>query len=122
MCMSRIWDARCKVRVCACNFPPWHGGTSHLESCLSQEPLGFSQQAHTALHLLACPCSWQRHLQDWEAAVQWVAGGGLGVAVDGSRIALWGTSYSGGHVSVRDMRTGCAVEYPAMQWSTLFIY
>ena len=43
--------------------------------------------------------SWAHHLQDWEAAVEWVAGGGLGPGVDGSRIALWGTSYSGGHVS-----------------------
>lgn len=36
-----------------------------------------------------------RHLADWLAAVDFV--GGL-AAVDGDRIGLWGTSFSGGHV------------------------
>jgi dienelactone hydrolase len=38
-----------------------------------------------------------RHLQDWEAAVQAVQGDST---LDRDRIALWGTSFSGGHVVV----------------------
>ncbi|GFR51775.1 hypothetical protein Agub_g14230 [Astrephomene gubernaculifera] len=42
---------------------------------------------------------WRKHLEDWEAAVEWVRAGGLGTGrVDPSRLALWGVSYSGGHV------------------------
>eukprot|EP00201_Polytomella_parva_P014028 CAMPEP_0175054184 /NCGR_PEP_ID=MMETSP0052_2-20121109/9360_1 /TAXON_ID=51329 ORGANISM="Polytomella parva, Strain SAG 63-3" /NCGR_SAMPLE_ID=MMETSP0052_2 /ASSEMBLY_ACC=CAM_ASM_000194 /LENGTH=378 /DNA_ID=CAMNT_0016318843 /DNA_START=288 /DNA_END=1424 /DNA_ORIENTATION=+ len=41
--------------------------------------------------------NFERHLEDWHAAVHWVHGGGLGPAVDGERVALWGVSYSGGH-------------------------
>ncbi|MDD5712125.1 MAG: alpha/beta fold hydrolase [Smithellaceae bacterium] len=36
-----------------------------------------------------------RHLQDWEAAIAYVRGL---KEVDGKRMALWGTSFSGGHV------------------------
>jgi pimeloyl-ACP methyl ester carboxylesterase len=46
------------------------------------------------------PRNWispRRHLQDWEAALAHVKG--LAV-IDASRIALWGTSFSGGHVIV----------------------
>ncbi len=39
----------------------------------------------------------KRHLQDWEAAIAYVKT--LDV-VDASRMALWGTSFSGGHVIV----------------------
>ncbi|GIM14904.1 hypothetical protein Vretimale_17750, partial [Volvox reticuliferus] len=43
--------------------------------------------------------NWRKHLEDWEAAVEWVRAGGLGTSrVDPSRLALWGVSYSGGHV------------------------
>ncbi|GLC44875.1 hypothetical protein PLESTF_000463600 [Pleodorina starrii] len=43
--------------------------------------------------------NWRKHLEDWEAAVEWVRAGGLGTGrVDASRLALWGVSYSGGHV------------------------
>ncbi|KAG2492508.1 hypothetical protein HYH03_009173 [Edaphochlamys debaryana] len=43
--------------------------------------------------------NWRKHLEDWEAAVEWVAAGGLGTdRVDPRRLALWGVSYSGGHV------------------------
>lgn len=38
-----------------------------------------------------------RHLQDWEAAVAYVR---ALQHVDGGRMALWGSSYSGGHVMV----------------------
>ncbi|PNH08422.1 hypothetical protein TSOC_005011 [Tetrabaena socialis] len=42
---------------------------------------------------------WRKHLEDWEAAVEWVRASGLGTErVDPSRLALWGVSYSGGHV------------------------
>jgi pimeloyl-ACP methyl ester carboxylesterase len=46
------------------------------------------------------PRNWispRRHLQDWEAALAHVKGL---PAIDSSRIALWGTSFSGGHVIV----------------------
>jgi uncharacterized protein len=46
------------------------------------------------------PRNWispRRHLQDWEAALAHAKGL---ATVDGSRIALWGTSFSGGHVIV----------------------
>jgi uncharacterized protein len=46
------------------------------------------------------PRNWispRRHLQDWEAALGHVKGL---AAIDSSRIALWGTSFSGGHVIV----------------------
>lgn len=39
-----------------------------------------------------------RHNQDWRAAIAHVQGLG---EVDGSRLALWGSSYSGGHVIVQ---------------------
>ena len=39
----------------------------------------------------------RRHLQDWEAALTHVKGL---AAIDASRIGLWGTSFSGGHVIV----------------------
>ncbi len=42
-----------------------------------------------------------RHLADWKAALSQVRTLGL---VDGSRIALWGTSFSGGHVMVTAAR------------------
>jgi uncharacterized protein len=38
-----------------------------------------------------------RHLQDWEAAIAYVRTLDM---VDGKRMALWGTSFSGGHVIV----------------------
>ncbi len=38
-----------------------------------------------------------RHLEDWKAAISHVRYHG---SVDGKRIALWGTSFSGGHVMV----------------------
>lgn len=41
--------------------------------------------------------SWSRHNEDLQAALDWVAEGGLGEgAVDVDRIGLWGISYSGG--------------------------
>ena len=46
------------------------------------------------------PRNWvspRRHLQDWEAALTHVQSL---QAIDASRIALWGTSFSGGHVIV----------------------
>jgi uncharacterized protein len=46
------------------------------------------------------PRNWvspRRHLQDWEAALVHVKSL---AAIDASRIALWGTSFSGGHVIV----------------------
>jgi pimeloyl-ACP methyl ester carboxylesterase len=46
------------------------------------------------------PRNWispRRHLQDWEAALAHVKGL---PAIDASQIALWGTSFSGGHVIV----------------------
>ncbi|WIA34310.1 hypothetical protein OEZ86_012649 [Tetradesmus obliquus] len=42
----------------------------------------------------------KRHIQDWHAVVDHVQATGLGGQVDGSRIALWGVSYAGGHVLV----------------------
>ncbi|KXZ53858.1 hypothetical protein GPECTOR_6g776 [Gonium pectorale] len=43
--------------------------------------------------------NWRKHLEDWEAAIEWVHAGGLGTGrVDPTRMALWGVSYSGGHV------------------------
>jgi fermentation-respiration switch protein FrsA (DUF1100 family) len=44
-----------------------------------------------------------RHLMDWKAAVSHVRGLS---SVDGSRMALWGTSFSGGHVMVTAARMG----------------
>jgi pimeloyl-ACP methyl ester carboxylesterase len=42
----------------------------------------------------------RRHLQDWEAVVSHIQSSSLDGRVDGSRIGLWGVSYSGGHVLV----------------------
>ena len=42
-----------------------------------------------------------RHLADWKAALSHVR---TLNSVDGSRIALWGTSFSGGHVMVTAAR------------------
>lgn len=39
----------------------------------------------------------RRQLQDWQAAVHWAQ---ADTRVDGDRIVLWGTSFSGGHVLV----------------------
>jgi len=39
-----------------------------------------------------------RHLDDWEAAVRYIQGPALAGRVDSSKLVLWGTSYSGGHV------------------------
>jgi len=50
------------------------------------------------------PRNWvspRRHLQDWEAALAHVKSL---PAIDSSRIALWGTSFSGGHVIVTAAR------------------
>lgn len=41
------------------------------------------------------------HLQDWQAAVEFAREQG---GVDGGRLALWGTSFSGGHVLVTAAR------------------
>ncbi|MEW5318422.1 MAG: hypothetical protein WDW38_009645 [Sanguina aurantia] len=43
---------------------------------------------------------WQTYLEDWEAALGFVTGPGgeMSQTVDSGRLALWGTSYSGGHV------------------------
>ncbi|MFQ5479292.1 MAG: alpha/beta hydrolase [Candidatus Binatia bacterium] len=46
------------------------------------------------------PRNWvspRRHLEDWEAAIEHAK---ALEGIDGSRIALWGTSFSGGHVVV----------------------
>jgi len=43
----------------------------------------------------------RRHLQDWESAVQYVK---ILKEIDGGRIALWGSSFSGGHVLVTASR------------------
>ncbi|CAM9700285.1 unnamed protein product, partial [Hapterophycus canaliculatus] len=39
-----------------------------------------------------------RHVEDYVAALDYVRGPGLSDSVDSSRVALWGTSFSGGHV------------------------
>lgn len=44
----------------------------------------------------------RRHLQDWRAATDHVRSLG---SVDGSRMALWGSSFSGGHVLVTAAKT-----------------
>jgi pimeloyl-ACP methyl ester carboxylesterase len=44
----------------------------------------------------------RRHLQDWLSAIAYVRGLD---AIDSRKIALWGTSYSGGHVLVAAART-----------------
>ena len=44
-----------------------------------------------------------RHLRDWKAAVAYVR---KLAQVDGGRVALWGSSYSGGHVMVTAARDG----------------
>ncbi|GFH32422.1 peptidase_S15 domain-containing protein, partial [Haematococcus lacustris] len=39
--------------------------------------------------------SWPRHLQDWQAALDFVHSGGLGKGrVDTTRVGLWGVSFS----------------------------
>jgi dienelactone hydrolase len=45
----------------------------------------------------------KRHLADWDAALEHVRGLDR---IDGHRIGLWGTSYSGGHVLVTAARDG----------------
>ncbi|EFJ45464.1 hypothetical protein VOLCADRAFT_94145 [Volvox carteri f. nagariensis] len=41
-----------------------------------------------------------RHLADWRAALGFVKSGNLGPEYDIEKVALWGTSYAGGHVLV----------------------
>eukprot|EP00882_Tetradesmus_deserticola_P000805 GHRQ01000876.1.p1 GENE.GHRQ01000876.1~~GHRQ01000876.1.p1 ORF type:complete len:403 (+),score=125.66 GHRQ01000876.1:228-1436(+) len=48
----------------------------------------------------------RRHIQDWHAVVAHVQATNLGGQVDGSRIALWGVSYAGGHVLVTAAKFG----------------
>lgn len=48
----------------------------------------------------------RRHLQDWEEVVKHVKGTNLDGRVDGTRIGLWGVSYSGGHVLVTAAKFG----------------
>ncbi|KXZ52755.1 hypothetical protein GPECTOR_8g146 [Gonium pectorale] len=42
----------------------------------------------------------RRHLQDYAAALAFVKSGALGPQYDVNKVALWGTSYAGGHVLV----------------------
>lgn len=39
-----------------------------------------------------------RHIEDYRAALDYVRGPALVGRVDSSRLALWGTSFAGGHV------------------------
>lgn len=59
------------------------------------------------------PRNWispNRHLQDWRAAVDYVTGPlAASGAVDKSKLALWGTSYGGGHALVTAGELGSAV-------------
>eukprot|EP00879_Flechtneria_rotunda_P008310 GHRR01008704.1.p1 GENE.GHRR01008704.1~~GHRR01008704.1.p1 ORF type:complete len:332 (+),score=55.12 GHRR01008704.1:1002-1997(+) len=48
----------------------------------------------------------RRHLEDWAAVVKHVQSTNLDGQVDGSRIALWGVSYAGGHALVTAARFG----------------
>ncbi|KAG2498926.1 hypothetical protein HYH03_003116 [Edaphochlamys debaryana] len=41
-----------------------------------------------------------RHLEDWRSAVKFATSGALGPDFDTERVALWGTSFAGGHVLV----------------------
>ncbi|CAN0405854.1 unnamed protein product, partial [Ectocarpus sp. 13 AM-2016] len=39
-----------------------------------------------------------RHVEDYTAALDYVRGPSLADVIDSSRVALWGTSFAGGHV------------------------
>jgi pimeloyl-ACP methyl ester carboxylesterase len=55
------------------------------------------------------PRNWaspSRHVEDWASAWAHVSSGGLGPRVDASRIALWGTSFAGGHALVLAAKLG----------------
>lgn len=39
-----------------------------------------------------------RHVEDYHAAVEYIRGGSLAGKVDSKRVAIWGTSFAGGHV------------------------
>ncbi|KAF5828180.1 Alpha/Beta hydrolase protein [Dunaliella salina] len=48
----------------------------------------------------------QMQLEDWEAAITYTQSTELAPKVDASRLLLWGTSYSGGHVLVTASKLG----------------
>jgi dipeptidyl aminopeptidase/acylaminoacyl peptidase len=57
------------------------------------------------------PRNWvspRRHVEDWHSAVQHVQQ--LSDRVDNDRLALWGTSFGGGHVLVTAAKLGSAVK------------
>lgn len=60
------------------------------------------------------PRNWaspSRHVEDWASAWQFVvASKGLGVRVDAGRVALWGTSFAGGHAIVLAAKLGQQVK------------
>eukprot|EP00475_Leptophrys_vorax_P027511 TRINITY_DN3922_c0_g1_i1.p1 TRINITY_DN3922_c0_g1~~TRINITY_DN3922_c0_g1_i1.p1 ORF type:complete len:360 (-),score=111.09 TRINITY_DN3922_c0_g1_i1:47-1126(-) len=58
---------------------------------------GFAHSTGTPRSLIA----WHKHLEDWEVVLDYItanSGNEILEFVDPSRIALWGSSYSGGHV------------------------
>lgn len=44
------------------------------------------------------PSRTHRHVEDYRAALDYVRGSHLSDLIDPSRVALWGTSFAGGHV------------------------
>jgi pimeloyl-ACP methyl ester carboxylesterase len=59
------------------------------------------------------PRNWaspSRHVEDWASAWSFVTSGGLGVRVDAERVALWGTSFAGGHSLVLASKLGDRVK------------
>eukprot|EP00884_Botryococcus_braunii_P000066 jgi/Botrbrau1/1005/Bobra.114_1s0043.1 len=97
-----------------------------------QKDMGLHSYAHTfATRGLAClvfdyrtfgnseglPRNWaspKRYIQDWLSAIDF-AQTGIEGRVDPARIALWGTSYSGGHVIVAAARRSKAVRAVSSQ-------
>lgn len=51
----------------------------------------------------------KRHLQDWMSSFAFVKSTGVGGKIDPNRIALWGTSFAGGHVLVTASKLGSNV-------------
>jgi len=59
------------------------------------------------------PRNWaspSRHVEDWASAWAHVSGGGLGARADARNVALWGTSFAGGHAIVLASRLGRRVK------------
>lgn len=85
-----------------------YGGKTHIV----KNYVLAGRRSYRALHLPAQDIEartlYNRHVEDYQAALDFVRGPALADIIDGSRVALWGTSFAGGHV----LQTAAADKVP----------